>query len=269
MKEIRFEFGKNWQRFLKDLNAERIAEAEKSLREMLEVDDLRGKTFLDIGSGSGLFSLAAVRLGAARVHSCDYDLKCVRCSEDLKQRFFPEAGEWVIEQGSALDAEYLSSLGQFDVVYSWGVLHHTGNLQMALANVVRNVRPGGKLFISIANDQGFYSRLWKRVKRYYSRSPFWRLPIIAGWGSFFMVKGFIKDVFFLQKNPLKRYSEYKRSRGMSYFTDLIDWLGGYPFEVASPGFVFQFYDKQGFDLVRLNAPGYGHACNEYVFKRRI
>ncbi len=78
----RFEFGANWNRFLAVLNDERIAQAEESLKRMLEVDNLQGKSFLDIGSGSGLFSLAARRLGA-RVYSFDYDPKSVACTREL------------------------------------------------------------------------------------------------------------------------------------------------------------------------------------------
>src|SRR5436309_11907222 len=120
----RFGFGKNWSRFLGVLNHERIEEAERSLREMLEVDDLHGKKFLDIGSGSGLFSLAARRLGA-RVHSLDYDPKSVECTRELRRRFFANDTDWNVEEGSALDRDHIASLGKFSIVYSWGVLHHT------------------------------------------------------------------------------------------------------------------------------------------------
>src|SRR5437763_14715558 len=115
----RFEFGKNWAAFLSVLDEERIAKAEESLKEMLEVETLEGKTFLDIGSGSGLFSLAARRLGA-RVHSFDYDSSSFACTQELRNRYFPGDPNWRVEQGSALDAEYLRSLGSFDIVYSWG-----------------------------------------------------------------------------------------------------------------------------------------------------
>src|SRR5216684_1692174 len=114
--ETRFAFGRNWQRFLRVLNDDRIAEAEKSLRTMLQVDDLRGKSFIDIGSGSGLFSLAAMRLGAARVHSFDYDPNSVACAQELKRRYFPQETNWVIQHGSVLDLDYVASLGKFDVV---------------------------------------------------------------------------------------------------------------------------------------------------------
>src|SRR5207302_10440486 len=127
----RFEFGKNWGRFLEVLDDERIGEAEESLKKMLEVEGLAGKSFLDIGSGSGLFSLAARRLGA-RVHSFDYDPQSVACAAELRRRYFPNDEDWVVEPGSALDEAYLNRLGTFDIVYSWGVLHHTGAMWQAL-----------------------------------------------------------------------------------------------------------------------------------------
>lgn len=139
----RFEFGKNWTRFLVLLNDKRIAEAENSLKQMLEVDSLDGQSFLDIGSGSGLFSLAGRRLGA-RVHSLDYDPHSVACTSELRRRYFPGDYQWTVEEGSALDEGYVRSLGQIDVVYSWGVLHHTGQMWQALSNAAIPVAPCGR-----------------------------------------------------------------------------------------------------------------------------
>ena len=166
----RYEFGKNWQDFLRRLTPERIAEAEQSLRSMLRVDDLEGTSMLDIGSGSGLFSLAARRLGA-RVHSFDYDPQSVACTRLLRERFFDDDGEWTVEEGSVLDVDYLKSLGKFDLVYSWGVLHHTGAMWQALENAMLPVADGGRLFIAIYNTQPFWTAMNKLLKRSYVRSP--------------------------------------------------------------------------------------------------
>jgi 2-polyprenyl-3-methyl-5-hydroxy-6-metoxy-1,4-benzoquinol methylase len=262
--EVRFAFGKNWQRFLRLLDPERIAAAEKSLRDMLEVEDLRGKSFLDAGCGSGLFSLAAMRLGAKEVHSFDYDPDSVACAHELKRRFFEGASNWTIERGDVLSPAYLSPLGQFDVVYSWGVLHHTGNMHRGFENVMASVAPQGKLFISIYNDQGLYSRGWKFVKRNYSRWPVLRPFMVAGFGSYFVFRDFMVDLLILNRSPFQRYGQ-KDVRGMARWPDLLDWLGGYPFEVASSKHVSDFFSSRGFDLRRLKDVGRQIGCNEFVF----
>ncbi len=159
----RFEFGANWARFLAHLDEDRIGTAMQSLRSALGVLDLSGRRFLDAGSGSGLFSLAARRLGAAVV-SFDYDPQSVACTRKLRQLYSPEDALWCVEQGSVLDSEYLESLGKFDVVYSWGVLHHTGDMWRALENVLIPLSEAGTLFISIYNDQGSWSRRWLKLK---------------------------------------------------------------------------------------------------------
>jgi len=148
----RFEFGKNWTAFLKVLDDDRILTAEKSLQGMLEMETFKGKSFLDIGSGSGLFSLAARRLGA-RVYSFDYDPQSVSCTVELKRRYFADDGNWTIKQGSVLDRDYLAGMEPFDIVYSWGVLHHTGKMWQALENAATRVKAGGMLFIAIYNDE--------------------------------------------------------------------------------------------------------------------
>lgn len=167
----RFQFGENWQRFLAVLNEERLAEAERSLREMLRAPSLVGKSFLDVGSGSGLFSLAAVRLGASAVHSIDFDPTSVACTREVKRRLEPSAEDWTIERGNVLDDAEMAALGQWDIVYAWGVLHHTGDMRTAMENVAPLVAPTGRLFISIYNDQGLKSRLWRRVKQVFNTLP--------------------------------------------------------------------------------------------------
>lgn len=252
----RFAFGANWSRFLSLLNEQRVQEAVDSLRKMLHTDSLEGKSFLDIGSGSGLFSLAARRLGA-RVVSFDYDPQSAACTRELKRRYFTDDNDWDVQQGSALDVDYLRGLGKFDVVYSWGVLHHTGAMWDALANVDAAVAPNGKLFIALYNYQPFASRYWTFVKKAYNRFSFTR-PI------------FIFLHFFYPMLPsvlLRLLQGRKLRRGMSAWYDLIDWLGGYPFEVSRPEQIFDFYKTRGYQLQVLKTVGGRLGCNEFVFQR--
>jgi 2-polyprenyl-6-hydroxyphenyl methylase/3-demethylubiquinone-9 3-methyltransferase len=234
------------------LNEERISEAEKSLMQMLEINDLRS-SFLDISSGSGLFSLAARRLGG-KVHSFDYDPFSVACTMELKQHYFPNDMNWSIEEGDVLNTEYLRALGKYNIVYSWGVLHHTGAMWQALENAAPLVSERGKLFISIYNDQGRASRRWAALKKFYNQSSrFTQILITLIFSGYFGLP--------------KLIMRHKSERGMSFWHDLIDWLGGYPFEIAKPEEIFDFYKKRGFVLTKLKTCGGGLGCNEFVFRR--
>jgi 2-polyprenyl-6-hydroxyphenyl methylase/3-demethylubiquinone-9 3-methyltransferase len=263
----RFKFGENWSKFLDTLNDDRINAAERELSKWLGGGRLDGKTFLDIGSGSGIHSLAAKRLGA-KVFSFDYDTSSVECTKELKRRYFENDENWSIEQGSVLDREYLSKLGEFDIVYSWGVLHHTGNLWGAMDNIHSLVKKDGVMFLAIYNHQMYWSKFWIATKKFYNKAP----KSIKGLmiGLYFARCWFppmLKDLF-TKGNPLYRWNYRTEERGMNPWVDVIDWIGGYPFEVAKPEEVFDFYHKKGFELTKLLTSWNGHGNNHFVFRKK-
>lgn len=263
----RFAFGKNWSAFLAVLDEDRIARAERSLAEMLETERLDGKTFLDIGSGSGLFSLAARRLGA-RVFSFDFDTNSVACTSELRRRYFPGDPKWTVEQGSALNADYLGSLGKFDIVYSWGVLHHTGEMWKALGNAAGLVEDNGLLFIAIYNDTGSQAARWRWIKSTYCKlpeilkAPFAILVSIPEETKRFLSFTFRGDPF----GYIDHWRGYRNARGMDRWHDIVDWVGGYPYEYAGPSKLFDFFRARGFRLVRMKCDNVGLGCNEMVFQ---
>jgi SAM-dependent methyltransferase len=245
---------------------------------------LQGRRFLDIGSGSGLFSLAAYRLGA-EVTSFDYDADSVGCTQELRRREHASESRWQVEQGSVLDADYLASLGTYDVVYSWGVLHHTGQMWTAIDLASQRVAEQGTLWIALYNDQGVWSRVWAGVKQLYVRLPSWLRPVyvvVVGfpWASTRVMAKLTARVLQLGFQGLNGgkvpppmadrkagLMASQRVRGMHWWYDLVDWIGGFPFEVAKPDDVVAFLRDRGFVLEQITTCGGNLGCNEFVFRR--
>ena len=264
-KNNNFSFGKNWQEFLKTIDNNTINEAKKSLKEFMQLKDLKGKTFIDIGCGSGLFSYAAYLLKAKEIVSIDIDPFSVKCTQHLhKKANSPK--NWKIIKASILDKKYISSLGQYDIVYSWGVLHHTGKMYEAVKITSGLVKKGGLFYITIYNksEKIFGSKFWLKVKRIYNTYP---QPVKIILETILMSKYIIADIVRL-RNPITQIKNYKKKRGMSWRRDVTDWLGGYPYEFANVEEIFRFIKKEqpNFQLINTKTVE-SLACNWYLFKK--
>ena len=254
----RFGFGANWTAYIRDIDDDHISAAIAALAALVGRESLVGVRLLDIGSGSGIHSLAAVRLGAD-VTSFDFDLDSVACTAALRHRYAGEgSSRWhLMGQGSILDTEFVASLGHFDIVYSWGVLHHTGALRRAIAAAASRVEPTGQLVIALYNDQGWISDYWTAVKRCYNAGPLGRVAMTVGHLPYLASRYLVRTVT----------GKRKLDRGMSLWHDYIDWLGGYPFDVASPAAVSAWLAPAGFAPQTMHCVGRRQGCNEYVFVR--
>lgn len=265
--ETRFRFGANWQAFRREaLTEERVLEAERGLDRLVGRRNIEGKTFLDIGSGSGLHSLAAMRLGASRVVSFDYDADSVECTRALQA----ERGDakWEVMQGSVLDEAFVRSLGKFDVVYSWGVLHHTGDMWRAIDLATVPVGEKGLFAIAIYNKvKGklgvFSSESWAKIKHAYSAgSPRRQKAMLAAYVTWQL------GATATSANVLRAIREYKSHRGMSWMHDARDWLGGYPYEYATEQELVDFVEARGFRALRtIPVAGNGWGNHELLFVR--
>lgn len=265
-----FAFGRNWQEFLKSIDAERIRAAETSLAEFLGLQDLSDKSFLDIGCGSGLFSLAAFNLKAEKVVSFDVDPFSVECCKHLREQS-GNPDNWQVLEGSVLDNGFLSTLASFDIVYSWGVLHHTGRMWDAIFNSASLVRPGGCYYIAIYNkilsrngSTSWVHPFWLKIKTIYNSRP------IVGKFVFqpLAMAAYLGIVMARLENPVTHVKNYKSHRGMSWKTDAVDWLGGYPYEFATVEEVFRFVKGNFPDLNLTNLKvTSGRGLNWYLFER--
>ena len=265
-RDPRFGFGENWLDFARDLTEQQIVEAEKSLRRLLDQASLEGLSFLDIGSGSGLFSLAARRLGA-RVHSFDFDTDSVSCTARLHDRYFGGDRQWTIEQGSILDPDYVRKLGTFDVVYSWGVLHHTGAMHEALDAATRLAGPQG-LFAFALYRRTLMCGLWRWEKRWYAGAS-----ADAQRRARAVYVGLLRMAFRLTGRDFRSYvANYHSVRGMDFIHDVHDWMGGYPYESILGPEVDMLMRQRGFVRVHstdrpMTTGIFGSGCDEYLYRR--
>jgi SAM-dependent methyltransferase len=255
--EVTFSFGENWQRFLTELHPRAVESMALYVTDWLG-SELSGRRLIDIGSGQGLTSLVAHQAGAD-VTSIDVDPASVAATRSLWEKA-GRPSTWTVTEGSILDDAFVGDLGQFDDVISWGVLHHTGDVWHAIDNAARLVRPGGRMWIAL------YTRTYRsgrslRTKRLYNRAP--KLAKKA-WRAGYAVEKLGKAALRGNLESIRRYHE---QRGMDWWRDIEDWLGGLPYEPVGPGEVLARLRPSGFVLERLT-DALGEGANDvYLFRR--
>jgi 2-polyprenyl-6-hydroxyphenyl methylase/3-demethylubiquinone-9 3-methyltransferase len=258
----RFAFGENWESFARLVDDERVRIAEDELARMLSSRDLAGRSFLDVGCGSGLHALAAHRLGAAPIVAVDLDPASVATARALLARFGADGAATRVADVLDLPAD----LGEFDIVYSWGVLHHTGDMRRAVVNAALRTRPGG-LFAVGLYGRTLFCPAWRRIKRWYvgatprQRAQAERLYVRYA-GLALALRG---------RRLSDHIARYRSRRGMDFHHDVRDWIGGYPYESIRPPELQALLAPMGFELVGQNVKRRtgltGSGIDEFLFCR--
>jgi 2-polyprenyl-6-hydroxyphenyl methylase/3-demethylubiquinone-9 3-methyltransferase len=261
IESIGFSFGRNWQSFLKCADDEAFRVAQKDIEVWLGTETVIDKTILDIGCGSGIHSYGFYSMNARRIISIDVDPLSVEATRTLWKKA-GSPGHWTICSGSILDKEFLLRLGygSFDVVYSWGVLHHTGAMWDALENTSRMVAPGGQLWIALYAKGPKYPDHLKLKQNYNNTS--WMGKKLMAWRWIYRL---MRQRYREGKNPFA-WNE-RRVRGMNTYHDLLDWLGGLPYDVAAPEEIDKFLLPKAFDLSKsvMGCEGDNHV---FLYRRR-
>lgn len=258
----RYDFGRNWSALAARFEEDHVERASRDLQRL--VGELAGHSFLDLGCGSGLHAAAALRLGARMVRAVDYDPGCVAVAQATLRRFVPD-GDWRVERADALSPGSLPAEG-FDVVYSWGVLHHTGDVWAAIRNSAALVLPGGSLALALYLRTPFCG-FWRWEKRAYSGHA-WLRPLVRGP----FAAGLLLARAIRHRDAISHVRNYRQARGMEFLIDVDDWLGGYPYESVAPQELEAFMARLGFRVVRrFNAVPplglLGTGCGEWLFEK--
>jgi 2-polyprenyl-6-hydroxyphenyl methylase/3-demethylubiquinone-9 3-methyltransferase len=255
MDKITFSFGENWKELNKTITRKEVESSKNDLGYWIGADKIKGANVIDIGSGSGLHSLSFIELGVESLFSFDYDKHSVEATRShWEQKGKPS--NWTVTHGSVLDDDFISTLGSYDIVYSWGVLHHTGNMWKAISNAATLVKPGGVFFITIYNDYNFERSI--RDKTNYNNAGFIGKKLLES-------KFILKEMLILLKSGKNPFAwNRKKERGMNVYRDIVDWLGGLPYEIANEDEMLQFGLNNGFSLKRIWCK---EACHYYVFEK--
>jgi 2-polyprenyl-6-hydroxyphenyl methylase/3-demethylubiquinone-9 3-methyltransferase len=262
--ESHFAFGKNWAEYASLIGDTQIEQATKGLLKLIPKNEFKGHSFLDIGCGSGLHALGAARLGVSRIVAIDIDPDSVAVTRALLSGKDIQ-GPWRADIMSVFDLD-AARQGTFDIVYSWGVLHHTGAIWEAIDKAASMVAPNGLLAIAIYRKT-LMDPFWKFEKRLYSRAPkIVQHCIQAGYVAAFRLGKLARG-----DNFRDYVANYKSTRGMDFYTDVHDWLGGYPYETAVAPEVDLRLVNLGFKSERVfsrptSVGIFGSGCDEYVYR---
>lgn len=125
-------------------------EIQPFMRSIMEFDNFSDKRLLEIGCGLGTDLLQFARAGAI---ATGVDLTPASI-ELVKKRF---AAEGIPVDAQVADAEHLPfEDDRFDVIYSFGVLHHTPDTQKSIDEVYRVLKPGGRILIMLYHKNSIH-----------------------------------------------------------------------------------------------------------------
>jgi 2-polyprenyl-6-hydroxyphenyl methylase/3-demethylubiquinone-9 3-methyltransferase len=218
-------------------------------------EGVKGKNVLDGGSGSGMVSVGFALLGA-NVTGVDITPQCVENGKRNAERFGVQC-RFFCKDLTDLD------LGneRFDIVYSWGVIHHSEDARKSFSNLAKHLKPGGEMVLAVYLKT-YLSGFWNFSRVFYQKAPKWFQSIFRESGSCFLNGvDFIKKLIFGKSRYMLRGTNNK---------ELInDWFGVPHRTFHSYDEVFQWFRENGLNYKLVNpATGRFKSTSNFVVRGR-
>lgn len=224
----------------------------KHLEELFP-EGVKGKRVLDGGSGSGMVSVAFALMGAD-VTGVDITPKCVENGYKRAEHYGVKC-KFINESLVTLDL----SNEHFDIIYSWGVLHHTEDARQSFFSLARHLREGGEIIVAVYLKTKI-SWFWNFARIFYQNAPTVFKTIFLNIGSVFLnIVDLFRKIIFNKERYMMRGTNNKEI--------LNDWFGVPHRTFHSYNEVFKWFDENGLDCKLINpATGRFKSTSNFVVR---
>jgi len=216
--------------------------------------EIEGKRILDAGCGMGVFSVVFGKKGAARVIGIDLSEEGVRRAQRAASHFNLSNVEF--REGNILRLPYPD--GSFDIVWSWGTLHHTAEPLKALEELIRVLKNGGTLFVTLYRSTKL-SFLHEGIRKTLRLAHRRMWPLLAK----LIALALFPATLFLKRR--------KKARAGENLSDLVlDWYFNPVRHYYRPGEIRQLLEQEGLIIEKfLPASGRFNSTSNFIFKAKL
>ncbi len=216
-------------------------------------EEVKGKTVLDAGCGTGVFSIIFARNGAAKVTGIDISPGSLGTARGLKEKFGLANAEF--QQQDMLHLSFRDA--SFDIVWAWGTVHHTTDPLGAITELIRVLKPGGSLFLAIYK-QTSVTWIHEIIRKTMIRTPRWSWNVLAKAGAFMLT-----PVVFL----FKRRQKSRKGEKLSEL--ILDWYFVPIRHYYTPEEIRVFLERKKFRIEKYLAhSGRFNSSSNFIYKAR-
>jgi ubiquinone/menaquinone biosynthesis C-methylase UbiE len=237
-----------WTEYIPEYEA-----SEKHWEIFYAAEEVQGKSILDAGCGTGIFSIIFANKGADQVTGIDISEGSLHTAQSLKEKFGLKNAEFEKQDMLALPFPDRS----FDIVWAWGTVHHTTDPFKAIDELIRVLKPSGSILLAIYKRTRL-TFIHEIIRKILVRTPRKTWKVLAK-----ILAIFLSPVIFLLKK------REKSRKGEKLEELIIDWYFVPIRHYYKPGEIKNYLEERGFSVEKfLPASGRFDSTSNFIFKAR-